>query len=188
MDREHQDFVNLLRRIEVQFGKDGWHGDETVMPRVYGLFRVSSTRLKPIELRVDPELWGRGTPGDVLVAVAKTMPRTQKRMATVFRLGEEIGYRWIGLALAMEAWMVSVNDPAETEEMMDMANRRLIHRHPKRESIRIVYGITRTQSRAVVMRLESEPEGMRVEDDANFPGGVQEGLATLVAAFDDLLG
>ncbi len=189
MDREHQDFVNLLRRIEVQYGKAGWNAN--VLPGLYALFRLSPTRLKPIKLNIDPTIWNMGTPGDVLVGISKACPEIQGYMAKVFQLGEQVGYTWTGMALAMEAWMVQTgpgDGAAEVEKVLAMADKRQIHQHPRRESIRVVYGITRAQDRAMVMRLEREPEGVRIEDDANFPGGIQEGLATLVATFDGLLG
>src|SRR5215831_1083187 len=108
MGSEHQTFVNTLRRIEVEYGRAGWHGEEAVPPALYGLFRASATRLRPIELEIDPTFWTMGRPGNVLVAIAKTAPRFREHMLSVFRRAEAAGLSFYGMALAMEAWMAKV--------------------------------------------------------------------------------
>ena len=174
-----QSFVNMLRKIEVRYGKAGWHGEESVPPALYGIFREHG-RLTGQELVVSNEVWSKAPPGEVLSAAAEMMAE-HPLLLIPFQ-----GTDWVGLALAMEAWVVTTSDPVKWSQIETMAEHRLIHTHPERETIRVVYGITREQDRAMLFHQESGP-GVEVYTDQNFPGGIQEGLAALVGAIDALL-
>ena len=78
------------------------------------------------------------------------------------------------------------NEGTEMDKLMALADQRLIRTHPQRKTVRVVYGITKEQERAMVFHKQGGP-GVEVYTDMNFPGGVQEGLAELVATIDQLL-
>jgi hypothetical protein len=183
MDRERQSFTNCLRRIEVEYGRDGWHGDDDVEPVLYAIHRERD-RLRAVRLGVDSRFWDKGPPGLVLTALAHALPDHADWMILPFVVNGE----WVGLALAMETWYLQADydDPAYTEEIKAVSAHRLINQHPDRKTMRLVYGITRSQERVMVARTEDE-DVQRVEDEATFPGTVTDGLIALVATIDELL-
>lgn len=176
-----QSFADCLRRIEVRYGEAGWHGDENVDPALYSVHRTHD-RLRPVRLGIGSDFWDLGPPGLVLEAIGDQLSRHPERLLAPFRAAP----RWVGMALAMEAWYVDTTDPAKVPDVMRAADRRELRHHPQRQTMRVVYGITREQERCVLMHRQHLP-GVEVYTEANFPGGVQEGLARLVAAIDELL-
>ena len=64
-----QSFANCLRRIEVEYGRAGWHGDVEVMPALDVVHRERN-RLRTFDLLVTGSVWDKGTPWAVREGLA----------------------------------------------------------------------------------------------------------------------
>src|SRR5262245_41670976 len=160
-----------LRRIEVSYGRDGWHEEQGPPPALYALY---TDRLRWVPLR--PEQWGDphvSSPGYTLLKLADLIPQVDSFRGQLDR--------WYGMAFICEAWLTHVDD-AFTEWL---AESRQLYRHPDRISIRIALGVSREQHRVAVVRRQDEPAEIEVVgDDVRQTGVVMDGLIAIVAALD----
>jgi hypothetical protein len=178
--------VRHLRRIEVDYGIDGWHGDEGPPPQLYVLFDKGG----PFRLPLDFNQWPPDTPpGAILTAIARGLP-TNPHYQEIAELIAET--QWYGLGFAFEAWSVQVRgDEAADQRTEWLSEQRLLHLHPDRVSIRGAFGVTRTQHRAAVMRLENEPTEITTwttdDEGPTHTGAVINGMVALVAGLDAMM-
>jgi hypothetical protein len=174
-----QSFTNCCRRIEVEYGRDGFHGDVGVTPALYAIFRERD-RLRPVRLGIADSIWDKGPPGIVVQGIAMILPE-HPELVVMFREAPE----WVGLALAIEAWMVHADKVDELDELAAIAGYRLLSLHPDRVTIRAVYGVTREQDRVAVVH--EEGKAAEVSEEAHYSGTILDGLVALTATLDDLL-
>lgn len=187
---ELQTLTNTLRRIEVRFGQSGWHGDEAVSPDLYALYKDRPTHLKSMKLTIAQRVWEAGPPGMVLTSIAELMHKH------TFLLGPFTEPDWYGMAIAMEAWMVTqvLDDPvkAEDEEFRrqldeDSRARRLWTR-PDRTTIRVVAGMSREGLSSTVLRRQDTDELILMDTAESYmEGDVLYGLRALMASVETLM-
>lgn len=173
-----------LRRIEVEYGMDGWHGETGPPPELYVLLRGRS----PIRSKLPPGWWGPpGTsPGAMLLHHAECMAGDLSVLEAMSLLD------WYGVALVCEAWVVISKGREIDAQVQAAGERRQLHLHPDRQTGRGAWGVTREQHRAAVLRMENQPAEIKTwttqdEEAGQQRGLVIEGLVAMVAAIDGLL-
>ena len=181
---DEQRFINCLRRIEFEFGKAGWHGDENVEPALYGLYDVNG-RHRGIRLGIDSSIWTMGPPGLVMEGVAQSAHKQPEGFLAPFRRPG-----WYGLAFAHEAWVSSSSAEQGEEHWRQVqadADARRIRYRPDRKTMRFVCGLTRELKQGFLWH-EQDAGGVVVDrSDQTFTGTVIYGMTALVATIDELL-
>jgi hypothetical protein len=172
-----QQFVNCLRRIEFEYGRAGWHGQEGPAPALYAVHLMPTQRMAAIRLGIPDVYWDAGPPGPVMEGIAAKMAEYPTLLGP-FRVPG-----WCGVALAAEAWSTHVTT---MDEVHRLSVDRSVYLQPDARTVRLVYGVTRELVPGYVSRYQDEPVVVDGSDQA-MTGSLLHGLSTLVGTIDELL-
>lgn len=186
------ELIAVCRRIEVDYGADGFHGDDPVRPALYLLVRRDNGRLRAYQQAMPDGIWSLPTPAHILAAITEHLRHVPEPvlMRIVTKLPEFAG-RFAGAVFAAEAWALGEHDDLTMEELNGVAEHRLIHAHPLRVEVRTVVGVDRELNVVGVTRINGEA-GVSVQTSDNRTearvGNVPQGLIRLVSAVDEMIG
>lgn len=175
-----RELSETLELIELEYGIDGWHGEDGVTPRTYTLYRNDEVgRLDYMESPIaTPGVWNNVRPGQLLASLAdalKLLPAGHPPYLDNWAMLPT----WRGLAIAMETWIVD-DDKCTVEERQ----KRLLHKSPHRRTGRLVVGILGSGRHDSVKRDEGEET---VSHSQSCTGEVIDGLRRLVRATDKVI-